>query len=126
MRKAAKRVINTLGVSDFFAVIEFSSQANVLGNDNLMMRATDKNKEEMVQRIDNLVGFGATRFYDAFDLAFRTLGDSALEDKVTNDKHFHEKKKQHIISEDKQMKQINPLVNNINNEIILFFSKCFW
>ena len=45
MKKAAKRVVNTLGAGDFFTVIEFNSNAKVIGNHNLMVRATKENKE---------------------------------------------------------------------------------
>ena len=84
MQNAAKRVINTLGVSDYFTVIQFNSEATVLGNDKLMIRATDENKAEMVRFIDKLKAVGATRFYGGFDLAFRTFDASDLDDKSSS------------------------------------------
>jgi hypothetical protein len=76
MQQAAQRVINTLGVSDYFAVIEFNRNANLIGADNLMIRATDTNKKEMVNRINSLTPGGGTNFYSGFNLAFRTFDRS--------------------------------------------------
>ena len=57
MKNAAKAVVNSLGVGDYFAVIEFDNFANVVGrygNNGLMMRATDENKQFMSRYIDDL------------------------------------------------------------------------
>ena len=81
MQEAAKRVINTLGVSDYFSVVQFSNEATILGNDRLMLRATDENKKQMVQWIDGLDADGGTVFFNGFDLAFRTFEESASLDK---------------------------------------------
>jgi hypothetical protein len=81
MQEAAQRVINTLGVSDYFAVIEFNSEANIIGDDYLMLRATDENKLEMLNRINSLTAGGGTNFYNGFELAFRTIDESILRDR---------------------------------------------
>jgi hypothetical protein len=76
MQDAARRVINTLGVSDHFAVIEFNTDAMVLGNDPYMIRATKDNKDKMIKKIDSFEADGGTYYKNSFDLAFRTLEES--------------------------------------------------
>jgi len=53
-----------LGVSDYFAVIEFDSSANHLGGSagdsgDTLQRATDENKNSMLARIDSLQADGS-------------------------------------------------------------------
>jgi hypothetical protein len=81
MKDAAKRVVNTLGVSDYFAVIQFNTYANILGNDQYMIRATAKNKAKMINEIDGLRANGGTYFKNGFDLAFDTFDASFLVDR---------------------------------------------
>jgi hypothetical protein len=79
MKEAANRVINTLGVSDYFSVIEFDSVARTVGNfgdGNILKRATDENKSSISSAIDNLEPAGGTDFYSGFDMAFKTFRDS--------------------------------------------------
>ena len=83
MKEAAKRVISTLGVSDFFSVVEFNSVAKHVGesssgdNTGLMQRANDANKSNILGQIDGLGAGGGTEFYTGFDLAFKTFKSSA-------------------------------------------------
>lgn len=84
MQKAAKRVVNSLGVTDYFAIIEFNNNATVVGDDNLMVRATDENKEKMLNYIDSFEVNGGTNYYNAFNLTFQTLKSSALQDRSSH------------------------------------------
>ena len=93
MKEAATRVINTLGVGDYFKVVAFDSRAEYVGsspppdnndwnyNINHMWRATNENKEQMVKNIDELKPFGQTNFTAGFDLAFQTLKSSSIAEK---------------------------------------------
>jgi hypothetical protein len=84
MQDAAKRVVNTLGISDYFAVIKFNNLAENLTNKTpFMMRANDKNKEETVQKIDDLVPSNTTDVYAGFELAFDTLTNSIRNDRTS-------------------------------------------
>jgi len=48
------------------------------------MRATDENKEKMLEYIDRLASGGGTNYYNAFNLAFQTLKLSALQDMTSS------------------------------------------
>ena len=82
MKDAAKRVIGTLGVSDYFAVIEFNSSANHLGGSGdsggTLQRATDENKSSMLARIDSLQADGGTNFAEGYRAAFKIIESSNL------------------------------------------------
>ena len=69
MKEAVKRVINTLGVSDFFAVVEFDTTAKYVFGSTLQ-RATAENKSHVLQHVDRLRAGGGTNFYNGFDMAF--------------------------------------------------------
>ncbi len=81
MKAAAKRVVNTLGVGDYFTVIQFSNNATVVGNDDLMQRATEDNKAKIVKKIESLTAAGGTKFGKGFQLAFDILNDSMQQDR---------------------------------------------
>jgi len=81
MKEAAKRVIGTLGVSDYFSVIAFNDNANHVGNafvddSALLLRANSDNKNAMLEKIDALQAAGGTNFITGFDLAFKTFKSS--------------------------------------------------
>jgi hypothetical protein len=82
MKEAAKRVIGTLGVSDYFSVIEFNDNANHVGTASgddhsaLLLRANSDNKNAMLEKIDALQASGGTEFITGFDLAFKTFKSS--------------------------------------------------
>ncbi len=81
MKSAAKRVVNTLGVGDYFSVIQFSNNATIVGDDMLMLQASDNNKRKMVKEVDSLSAEGGTFFKKGFKLAFETLNNSLLQDR---------------------------------------------
>ena len=89
VKDAAKRVINTLGVSDFFSVIEFNSVAKHVGisggedSQVLMQRANDENKKRIIGSIDNLGASGGTNYGKGFQLAFKTFKASDAEEKTS-------------------------------------------
>ena len=79
MKDAAKRVIETLGVGDFFTVIEFNSSPKSILSD-VMVRATDENKASYIEEIDTLSPGGGTFFNTAFMAAYDTFDRSVLND----------------------------------------------
>ena len=89
MKDAAKRVVNTLGVSDYYTVIEFNNDAKVLkyknddDDEDLLIRATSENKQYSNERIDKLEPGGGTDFYSGFDLAYDVLDKSVLYDRTS-------------------------------------------
>lgn len=82
MREAAKRVINTLGVSDYFAVVEFDTTAKYVSGSTLQ-RATAENKNTVLRNIDRLDPTGGTNFYNGFDMAFDIFRSSEIVDKTS-------------------------------------------
>lgn len=90
MKEAAKRVVNTLGITDYFAVLEFNDYANMLQSDSdddstyNLIRATSENKEKLVEKIDGLKPGGGTNFYRGFQLAFDIFRSSAQDEKTTS------------------------------------------
>ena len=85
MKDAAKRVINTLGVSDYFAVVEFNTNANQVGiRSGTQMIANDKNKEEMVKQVDALRASGGTQYKKGFKSAFDIFNASVATDDTSS------------------------------------------
>lgn len=85
MKDAAKRVINTLGVSDYFSVIEFGTTANQVGiRSGTQMRANDQNKETMVKNVDALQAKGGTFFRNGFEMAFNIFNESVYTDDTSS------------------------------------------
>ena len=72
-KQAAITVVQTLTVADRVAVVQFSSQANLIGGNNMLIRATRENKKHLIDDINSLRPTGATNFYAAFDKTFRAL-----------------------------------------------------
>jgi hypothetical protein len=71
LKLAASRVISTLGIGDYFAVVTFSNDATQLGTEDLLLsRATDDNKKAMLRYIDALKPDGGTIYYSGFEKAF--------------------------------------------------------
>lgn len=81
MKDAAKRVINTLGTSDYFQVIGFSTDAYMLDTDNLLIRATAENKQKYTALIDEMFANGGTYFLPGFEMAFTTFRLSRMQDR---------------------------------------------
>ena len=87
MKEAAKRVIGTLGVSDYFSVIEFNDNANHVGTTDSssgLLRADSDNKKAMMEKVDALEASGGTQFITGFDLAFKTFKSSDLVELSSN------------------------------------------
>jgi hypothetical protein len=79
LKLAAKRVISTLGISDYFSVVSFSNEASKLGTEDLLLtRATDDDKNAALTYIDKLVPDGGTNYYNGFKKAFDIFKESNL------------------------------------------------
>jgi len=83
MQEAAKRVVNSLSVGDYVAIVTFNSDATLHADPEtgFLYRATKSNKEQLVQAIDNLTAVGGTNFYDPLEMAFDAL-DRTIENEV--------------------------------------------
>src|SRR2546421_2332150 len=69
-RDAARALVNALGETDSFAMIEFGSDASVLFPASPMR---PQNRAQVLEAIDRLVPMGGTNMSDAFDLAAAEL-----------------------------------------------------
>ena len=79
LKLAAKRVISTLGISDYFSVVSFNSEASKLGTEGLLLtRATDDNKNDALKYIDTLIPSGGTMYNSGFQKAFDIFSESNL------------------------------------------------
>lgn len=88
MKEAATRVIETLGVGDFFSVITFNDKARSVGSNgrSIMQRAAAENKKKILEQIDEIGADGGTNFYSGFNLAFETFKES-IKDEFTTSCH---------------------------------------
>lgn len=77
-KEAASTIVSTLTVADRVAVVAFSDGATQVGGASSLLRATSKNKELLINAINELQADGATNFYDAFDRAFDAI-ESTIE-----------------------------------------------
>eukprot|EP00977_Amphora_coffeiformis_P015581 scaffold4562_cov178-Amphora_coffeaeformis.AAC.10 len=86
LKEAAKRVVDTLTVSDRIAIVPFSSDAETPLTDEggNMFIATQENKDILLEEIEKLEARGRTNFYDAFAKAFDVLDQSAREEITVN------------------------------------------
>lgn len=72
-RDAAKAVLDTLSHADFYGIIAFSDNAENLGGDTTLRRATSTNLDESRSLIDTIIETGSTNMADAFNAAFEML-----------------------------------------------------
>jgi len=72
-KEAAITIVDTLTVADRVAIVTFSDEATQIGGFSSLVRATIRNKERLIEAINELEANGATNFYDAFDTAFNSL-----------------------------------------------------
>jgi len=79
-KEAAITVVDTLTVADRVAIVAFSNIASQIGGYNRLIRATNENKQALIQAIKNLYANGATNFYEAFNTAFDTLDRTVREE----------------------------------------------
>ena len=86
LQEAAKRVVNTLTVSDRIAIIPFSTTAKepITTASGAMFAATQENKNILLAAIDQLHANGRTNIYDAFETAFDVLDQSARDEYTVN------------------------------------------
>lgn len=84
MKLAVTRVINTLSVSDYVAVVPFNTDADVLIQPPNLIRATDENKELLIQEVSKLSPSGRTDFYKGFEKSFEILERSSNEELTAN------------------------------------------
>eukprot|EP00804_Cyclotella_cryptica_P019052 CCRYP_014456-RA/>CCRYP_014456-RA protein AED:0.03 eAED:0.03 QI:213/1/1/1/1/1/3/251/787 len=82
-KEAASTIVETLSVADRFAVITFSDFASQIGEEEGLIVATDENKKQMIELIQNLEARGGTNFYDGFDKAFDTI-EQTIKDELTS------------------------------------------
>ena len=61
-KDAAVTVIETLTITDRVAIMAFSDMVSVIGDNTMLIRATNKNKEKFKEAIMDLIQNGATNF----------------------------------------------------------------
>mmetsp|Transcript_33117 Transcript_33117/g.70581 ORF Transcript_33117/g.70581 Transcript_33117/m.70581 type:complete len:759 (+) Transcript_33117:360-2636(+) len=82
-KEAASTIVDTLTVADRFAIVSFSDVATQIGGEGRLMRATETNKERMIDEIRRLEADGATNFHAAFDAAFNAI-DQTIREEATS------------------------------------------
>jgi Mg-chelatase subunit ChlD len=82
-KAAAITIVETLTVADRFAVISFSSEASLVGGYSGLIRATNENKNQLVEAIKGLKPQGATNFYIGLETAFDAL-DGTIRNEATS------------------------------------------
>ena len=82
-KAAAITIVETLAVADRFSVISFSSEASQVGGYPGLIRATNENKNHLVEAIQGLEPQGGTNFYSAFGKAFDVL-DGTIRNEATS------------------------------------------
>ena len=85
LKAAAHRVIDTLNAGDFFAIVEFNSEAYQLGSTpNLLSRALDTEKEKYRKLVNGLGSNGGTNYNAGFKKAFDILENTGSQDMTSN------------------------------------------
>ncbi|KAK1735823.1 voltage-dependent calcium channel-like protein [Skeletonema marinoi] len=82
-KEAAITVIKTLTISDRVAVIAFSDYAYQVLPEDLLVRATNENKNRLIDSIQQLTDGGATNFHAGFQQAFDAL-ERTIEQEYTS------------------------------------------
>eukprot|EP00747_Dinoflagellata_sp_TGD_P124024 gnl/TRDRNA2_/TRDRNA2_173934_c0_seq3.p1 gnl/TRDRNA2_/TRDRNA2_173934_c0~~gnl/TRDRNA2_/TRDRNA2_173934_c0_seq3.p1 ORF type:complete len:655 (-),score=112.36 gnl/TRDRNA2_/TRDRNA2_173934_c0_seq3:34-1998(-) len=72
-KRAAKRVLDTLGDNDYATIITFSSAANMYDSDETLHAVTDKNRRLMKEWIEGQAAMGGTNYRAGFELASKTF-----------------------------------------------------
>lgn len=81
LKLAATRVIETLGIGDYFTIVEFNDSSRQLGVQNgLLTMATDANKEDALKIIQSLSPSGATNYIAGLQLAYDILSNSGAKE----------------------------------------------
>jgi len=82
-KEAAKTIIDTLNIFDYFAVVTFSDSARTLGSaTKILQRASKANKQTMLGLIDGLIASGGTQFTAGFQEAF-TIFNNSIRSEIT-------------------------------------------
>ena len=76
MIDAAKQVVSSLTIADFFSVVLFSSQASYLQGNGQLQPATKANKDAAKDALEAIGIGGSTNFQDGFAKAFDALDRS--------------------------------------------------
>eukprot|EP00977_Amphora_coffeiformis_P015582 scaffold4562_cov178-Amphora_coffeaeformis.AAC.11 len=86
LKQAAKRVVDTLTVSDRIAIVPFATVAGppIVDQNGNMFIATRENKELLKEAIDKLEAIGKTNIYDAFTQTFDVLEQTAQDEFTVN------------------------------------------
>ena len=83
-KKAAITVVETLTISDRVAIIAFSDYAyQVHSGTDMLVRATNENKQILIEQIQALTEGGATNFHAGFQQAFYAL-ERTIEQEYTS------------------------------------------
>jgi len=82
--EAATTIVSMLTVADRVAIVPFSDSARILGGDGAtLIRATNENKQKIVNAIKGLSANGSTNFYEAFARTFDALDTTIRQESTT-------------------------------------------
>lgn len=88
MKRAAKRVVNTLSVGDRVALVPFSDTPSTIADEvngkSVLFKASDENKALLNEMIDSLDAVGSTNFLDTFRVTFELLASSYEIERTVN------------------------------------------
>jgi hypothetical protein len=76
LKKAAKRVVNTLTANDRIGIVRFSDNATSISPDGRMRKANETIRKMICDEIDSFEAKGETNFDNAFKIAFDVINRS--------------------------------------------------
>lgn len=82
MKEAAISVLETLTLSDYFGIVVFSSNANVMESN--LLSATEENIKKGIDTVNRLSPNGGTNFYDAFVKTFNLMKTSKQNERTSS------------------------------------------
>lgn len=77
-------LLDSFGHSDFVSVVAFSSDASVVGDQELLVRGTTENLQDLKDSVRLLVERTTTNFRAGFEKAFEVLRESAAQERSSN------------------------------------------
>lgn len=80
LKKAAKRVVNTLTANDRIGIVRFSDNATSISPDGRMLKANETIRKMICDGIDKFEAGGDTIFDNAFEIAFDVISSTMEEE----------------------------------------------
>jgi uncharacterized protein YegL len=87
-RKAAKTILRSLTSEDRVAIVAFSDNARLLGDETHLVHATPEKKDKIEEAINNLTAGGTSNFYNAFEAAFGAWDNTTSDEDNLNEGNY--------------------------------------